>query len=133
MTDHPAGGRAHDPGLKWILGAGIASLGVLTLFLAALADELRFTGPSGAAGTTILGVAGAAGFVALAFGPVGRAMARRIFNADSVVSPQLEQDVQELRLQADDLRHALTEAHERLDFTERLLASGNDRGEKART
>ncbi len=49
---------------------------------------------------------------------------------DRSSNPQIDAVVDSLRLEIDDLRadhdHQLTELHERLDFTERLLTKGRD-------
>jgi hypothetical protein len=61
------------------------------------------------------------GFVRLAQGPVGQALARRIqghVGGDS----ELAADVAELREQVDLLRRQLEETQERVDFAERLLS-----------
>ena len=55
-------------------------------------------------------------------GPIGQALARRIQGRGGEGDLEVRQEVAELRDQVDGLRTALEEAHERLDFTERLLA-----------
>lgn len=54
-------------------------------------------------------------------GPLGRAIADRV--AGRVGS---EQEMERLNAEMDDLRHRLTEAEERLDFTERVLAKSRE-------
>lgn len=127
MTEHQMAGRPGDPGLKWVILGGVAGAGTFLLFLAALADQLRFTDPGAVPAVAIMGLAGAAGFAALALGPVGRAMAKRIVGSDQSVTAQIDGELQDMRLQVEDLRQALTETHDRLDFTERLLAGGEKR------
>ena len=61
------------------------------------------------------------GFVRLAQGPVGQALARRI-QGHAGGDPELAADVAELREQVDLLRRQLEETQERVDFTERLLS-----------
>ena len=61
------------------------------------------------------------GFVRLAQGPVGQALARRI-QGHAAGDPELAADVAELREQVDLLRRQLEETQERVDFTERLLS-----------
>lgn len=65
--------------------------------------------------------------------PIGRAIARRINSGvpdDGVVREvqALKDEVAELRDESHAVRRELTEAHERLDFAERLLAQVKDRG-----
>lgn len=57
------------------------------------------------------------------FGPIGQALAKRIAG-EGQESHLHDQRLDSLVAQVDDLRHQLTETHERLDFTERLLAQG---------
>lgn len=61
------------------------------------------------------------GFVRLAQGPVGQALARRI-QGRAAGDPELAADVAELREQMDLLRRQLEETQERVDFAERLLS-----------
>jgi hypothetical protein len=61
------------------------------------------------------------GFVRLAQGPVGQALARRI-QGHAAGDPELAADVAELREQVDLLRRQLEETQERVDFAERLLS-----------
>lgn len=80
MTQDQTGPRSAPQGARWAIGAGVGAFAVLAVFLTTLAMEIRFVGPSGAVGLALLGIAGAGGFAALALGPVGRAIARRIFD-----------------------------------------------------
>lgn len=61
------------------------------------------------------------GFVRLAQGPVGQALARRI-QGHAAGDPELAADVADLREQVDLLRRQLEETQERVDFAERLLS-----------
>ena len=61
------------------------------------------------------------GFVRLAQGPVGQALARRI-QGHAGDDSELAADVAELREQVDLLRRQLEETQERVDFAERLLS-----------
>lgn len=54
-------------------------------------------------------------------GPVGQALGKRIAG-EGEGSHLLERRVDTLSATVDELRHQLAETHERLDFTERLLA-----------
>ena len=99
---------------------GVAGLGILALLVAFLADSAN---KSGGIGDGILGL-GVLGLLAiLGLGPVGRAIGRRI-SEGGAQSQALDHDLEELRLQNDDLRQVLTEMQERVDFAERLLARG---------
>jgi hypothetical protein len=64
--------------------------------------------------------------VALLFGPIGSAVARRIVGRPEPDDAHTE--IEEIRArvtdEADDLRNRLAEVEERLDFAERLLAHG---------
>ncbi|HEU5218152.1 MAG TPA: hypothetical protein VFU23_05800 [Gemmatimonadales bacterium] len=62
------------------------------------------------------------GLIALSRTVIGRALARRIGGEEGPAA--LEHEVRELRLEVDALRGELMETQERLDFTERQLASG---------
>lgn len=61
------------------------------------------------------------GFVRLAQGPVGQALARRI-QGHAGADSELAADVAELREHVDLLRRQLEETQERVDFAERLLS-----------
>jgi regulator of replication initiation timing len=65
--------------------------------------------------------------------PIGRAIARRIGGGapDAGVIQEvqaLRDEVAELRDESHALRRELTEAHERLDFAERMLAQARTKG-----
>lgn len=120
--------RHGDPAVKWLVGGTFLSLAAGLLFLIYLSDEIRFVGPSGALGILGIGLAACAAFGAVALGPVGRAVGKRILGGGE--RPLADEELQELRLQMDDLRNALAESQERIDFTERLLAGGKDRAEE---
>lgn len=56
-------------------------------------------------------------------GPLGQAVADRIRGGGSAdADPRLREELDHLRMEVDDLRGQLTEAQERIDFAERLLA-----------
>jgi len=127
MSQSHSSVRHGDPAIKWLVGGMLLAMGGGLMFLAYLADEIRFLGPSGAAGILGIGVGVCAMFGVLALGPVGRAVGKRILGGIGERS-FAEEDLHDLRLQVDDLRSALAESQERIDFTERLLAGGKDRG-----
>ena len=124
MSDIEATGRRRDPSTKWMIGGAIVAVGGFTLLLMFVASQMRWVGPIEAAALGAIGVMAAAAFGALALGPVGRAIGRRILGEGSAAADGLDQEVQELRLQLDDLRHTLSETQERIDFAERLLVRG---------
>jgi len=69
------------------------------------------------------------GFVALIRGPVGQALGRRLQGRHGQADADVLGAVDALRDQVDLLHQQLAETQERLDFTERLLASGRTRQE----
>jgi uncharacterized membrane protein len=71
-----------------------------------------------------------AGLVLISRSQIGAAIAHAIrVNATDAEEEGLEhlgQELVEVRRELDAMRHELAETHERLDFTERLLASGRE-------
>lgn len=61
------------------------------------------------------------GGVIIARGPIGHALADRL-RGGSLPRGDTERQLDALRAEVDELRHALAETQERVDFTERLLA-----------
>lgn len=120
--------RRGDPATKWLVGGTVVSFAMMLTFIAAMADQMRSGDAGGRAPMVLLVLFGVAAFGALTLGPIGRAVAKRFLeggqgrDVDTVLH-----EVDELRLQTDDLRNALAEAQERLDFTERLLAGNKER------
>jgi hypothetical protein len=112
-----------------LVGGALVAMGAGMMFLAYLADDLRSVGPTGAGAMLGIGLGACAAFAAVAFGPVGRAVGKRILGGGGERAA-LDEDLHELRLQVEDLRSALAESQERIDFTERLLAGGKDRAEE---
>lgn len=57
-------------------------------------------------------------------GPLGQAIADRVRGGatDMGSDPRVREELDSLRLEVDELRGQLAEAHERIDFAERLLA-----------
>jgi hypothetical protein len=69
----------------------------------------------------LLLIFGGGTLVALSFSPVGRALAERIRGRDaSQPDPAVIEELERLR-------NEMTELHERVDFTERLLAKARER------
>jgi hypothetical protein len=62
--------------------------------------------------------------IRVAQGPIGDALARRILGRGAGGDPDLRAELHGLQEQVDRLQHQLEEAHERLDFAERLLTQG---------
>lgn len=65
------------------------------------------------------------GLVFISRGEIGRAIAHaiRVNSTDEdEVTPELREELAELRREMETVRQELAETHERLDFTERLLA-----------
>ena len=65
------------------------------------------------------------GLVFISRGEIGKAIAHaiRVNSTDEdEVTPELREELAELRREMDTVRQELAETHERLDFTERLLA-----------
>lgn len=118
-------GRRGDPATKWLVGGTILSLAMMLVFVAGMSDQMRIGTPAGGAPMVLMTLLGVSVFGVLALGPIGRAVSKRLLEGgqggelDGVL-----QELDELRGQTDELRQALAEAQERLDFTERLLASG---------
>jgi hypothetical protein len=69
----------------------------------------------------LLLIFGGGTLVAISFSPVGRAIAERIRGrADSQPDPAVYEELERLRSE-------MAEIHERVDFTERLLANARER------
>jgi hypothetical protein len=67
------------------------------------------------------------GIVRVFQGPVGQAISRWIGSQSGQFgNPELASDVAALREQVEHLQQQLVDAHERIDFTERLLARGRE-------
>jgi hypothetical protein len=91
-----------------------------------MADQLRIGGAGGPGPLMIIAMLGAGMFGVVALGPVGKAIGKRLLEGGSTSDSELRQEMDDLRLQSEDLRHALMEAQERLDFTERMIAGGRE-------
>lgn len=126
MPDNRNSGRQGDPAIKWLVGGSLGAMIIGIMFLGYLADDIRFMGATGAGAILGIGAAACLAFGAVALGPVGRAVGKRILGGGTEHAA-LDDDLHDLRLQVDDLRNALTESQERLDFTERLLAGDRER------
>jgi len=69
------------------------------------------------------------GIVKLAQSPIGEALARRIQGRHGGPDPELLAEVSLLRDQVEALQNQVSEAQERIDFTERLLTQGREASE----
>ena len=128
MVEPTTTARRTDPGLKWLVVGGVVTMGMLSLLVAFIADTISRSGPTGTGAMGFLGFVVAGAAAAVAFGPIGRAVGTRILGGGVVgTDPAVESEIEALRFQVEDLRQALSETHERLDFTERLLASGTEK------
>ena len=78
------------------------------------------------AGELAMFLAIGAAAVAVLFGPIGSAVARRIGGRPEPTDARAEIEEMHARVtdEVDDLRNRLAEVEERLDFAERLLAHG---------
>ena len=126
MTGQYGAPRRGDPATKWLVGGTALSLAMMLGFIAGMSDQLRFSS-SGPGPIVVMVLLGVGAFSALALGPIGRAIAKRLLEGghggdhDAVL-----RELDELRLQSDDLRNALAETQERLDFTERMIAGAKE-------
>jgi len=101
---------------------------MMLAFIGGMSDQLRFDGGGGAAPVVLMVMLGVGAFAAVALGPIGRAVAKRLLEGTPQGGTEaVLHEVDELRLQTEDLRNALAETQERLDFTERMLAGGKER------
>lgn len=127
MTGQYGTGRRGDPSTKWLVGGTILSFAMMLGFIAGMSDQLRMPG-TGPAPLVLMVLLGAGTFAAMALGPIGRAVAKRILEGgQGGESEAVLHELEELRLQSDDLRNALAETQERLDFTERMIAGAPEK------
>ena len=118
-------GRPGNGGSGWLILGVIATLGMGAMFLAVMAGQMRSFGPGP---LVVVAMLGAGMFGAVALGPIGKAIGKRILDgAADPATDGLVDEVNELRVQSEDMRQALAETQERLDFTERMLSGGRER------
>lgn len=128
MTGRYDAPRRGDPATKWLVGGTVLSFGMMLAFIAGMSDQVRISGGGDPAPMVVMTLFGVVAFGAIALGPIGRAVAKRLLEGGSGGDTEaVLREIDELRLQSDDLRNALAEAQERLDFTERLIAGGKER------
>ena len=113
----------------WVILGGIAGVAGLAKLLIFIVSQIANAGPSGAYAMGAIGLMACGAFAAVALGTIGRALGKRILQGGAAAAGS-DEDVQELRLQVEELRQALVESQERIDFAERMLAAGKDAGEK---
>ena len=126
MPSDRMSGRHGDGSTKWLVGGVVASLGMGAFFLAFMADQMRVGGAGGPGPLMIVAMLGAGMFGAVALGPIGKAIGKRLLDGGAEPDTDLRHEMEDLRLQGEDLRQALAEAQERLDFTERMIAGGRE-------
>lgn len=119
-------GKRSDGGTGWLILGGLAAMGMLTEILLYLASAIANSGPSGASALTAIGVVACGAFAAVALGPIGRSIGKRILQGGAGAAAS-DEELQDLRLQLEDMQHALAEAQERIDFTERMIAGSKER------
>src|SRR5690242_21695170 len=112
--------RKSDSATGWLIIAGLAGVGGLAKLLIYVVSQIGNAGPSGAYAMGAIGLMACGAFAAVALGPIGRAIGKRVLQGGASAAAS-DEDVQELRLQVDELRQALSESQERIDFAERML------------
>ena len=124
---HPSSleGKRSDSATGWLILAGLAGIGGLSKFLLYLVSQIGNAGPSGAYAMAAIGLMACGAFAAVALGPIGRSIGKRILQGGAGAAAS-DEELQGLRLQVEDMQHALAEAQERIDFTERMIARGKD-------
>ena len=128
MTGQYGAPRRGDPATKWLVGGTVLSFAMMLGFIAGMSDQLRFSEGSGPGPVIVMVLLGVGAFTAIALGPVGKAVGKRILEGGHAGgSDGVLREIDDLRLQSDDLRNALAETQERLDFAERLIAGTKDR------
>ena len=128
MPETSSQGRRGDPATKWLVGGTVLSFAMMLGFIAGMSDQLRIGGASGSAPVVLMVLLGVGAFGAIALGPIGRAVGRRILEGGQDRDAEaLLHELDDMRMQSEDLRSALADVQERLDFTERMLAGAPDK------
>ncbi|HEX7919261.1 MAG TPA: hypothetical protein VF454_07670 [Gemmatimonadales bacterium] len=117
--------RKSDSATGWLIIAGLAGVGGLAKLLIYVVSQIGNAGPSGAYSMAAIAVMACGAFAAVALGPIGRAIGKRILQGPAGPAAT-DEDVQTLRAEVDEMRGALVDAQERIDFAERMLAAGTD-------
>lgn len=126
MPAQRSSSRHSDGSIKWLIGATLLAIGGLGFFLMYIASEIRNAGPSGAVSLGVVAAGGVLAFGAVVLGPIGRGVGTRLMAGTTDPGEELGAEVHDLRLQTEDLRNALADAQERIDFAERMLAGGKE-------
>lgn len=128
MPETSSQGRRGDPSTKWLVGGTVLSFAMMLGFIAGMSDQLRIGSASGPGPIVLMVLLGVGAFGAIALGPIGRAVGKRILGGGQEGEAEaVLHELDDMRLQADDLRAALAEVQERLDFTERMLAGAPEK------
>ena len=117
--------RKSDSATGWLIIAGLAAVGGLAKLLIFVVSQIGNAGPSGAYAMAAIGLMACGAFAAVALGPIGRAIGKRILRGPAGPAAT-DEDVQDLRAQVEEMRGTLIDAQERIDFAERMLAAGKD-------
>lgn len=117
--------RRSDSASGWLVIGALAGIGGLAKLLMFVVSQIGNAGPSGAYAMAAIGLMACGAFAAVALGPIGRAVGRRILQGPAGPAAN-DEDVQELRAEVEELRQALSETQDRMDFAERVLSAGKD-------
>lgn len=109
----------------WLIIGGIAGMAGFAKLLIFIVAQIGNAGPSGAYAMGAIGLMACGAFAAVALGPIGRAIGKRLLQGGASAAAS-DEDVQDLRLQVAELRQALAESQERIDFAERMLTAGKE-------
>ena len=121
MPEQPAKSDNHNV-TTWVILGGLAGVAGLAKLLIFIVSQIGNAGPSGAYAMGAIGLMACGAFAAVALGPIGRAIGKRVLQGGAAAAAS-DEDVQELRLHVDELRQALAESQERIDFAERMLSA----------
>lgn len=117
--------RRSDGAAWWLVVGAVAGVAGLAKLLIFVVSQIGNAGPSGAYAMGAIGLMACGAFAAVALGPIGRAVGRRILQGPAGPGAS-DEDLRELRGEVEELRQGLVESQERLDFAERLLAAAKD-------
>jgi hypothetical protein len=128
MSETSGKWRTRDGATGWLVLGALGVLGAGVSFLTYMADAMRGLEGSGGGRLLVITMLGVGMFGAVVLGPIGKAIGKRLLDGGSHADEEaLLREVDDLRLQSEDLRQSLAEIQERLDFTERMLSSGRER------
>lgn len=118
--------RKSDSATGWLIIAGLAGVGGLAKLLIYVVSQIGNAGPSGAYSMAAIALMACGAFAAVALGPIGRAIGKRILQGPAGPAAT-DEEVQTLRAEVDEMRGALIDAQERIDFAERMIAGAPER------